>query len=46
MSPDYTLFSESSAVGFKVSVEQTKEVVDFWNKCSGEILSIIKVRFR
>ncbi len=32
--------------GFKVSVEQAKEITDFWNKCSGEILSIIKARFR
>ena len=30
--------------GFKVSVSQAKEIIDFWDKCGKEIIKIIKTK--
>ena len=32
--------------GFKISVAQTEEIVNFWNKCSKEIISLIKEKMK
>ena len=36
--------NDASYRGFKVSVEQAKEIIDFWNDCMVEALKIIKGR--
>ncbi len=28
--------------GFRTSISQTEEILDFWNKCGGEILKILR----
>ena len=37
-----TIRHDANYRGFRVSVSQAKEIIDFWNKCGKEILEIIK----
>lgn len=37
-----TIRHDANYRGFRVSVAQTKEIIDFWDKCGKEILEILK----
>ncbi|MBI4147333.1 hypothetical protein HY494_01630 [Candidatus Woesearchaeota archaeon] len=41
-----TIRNDANYRGFKVTVAQAKEIVEFWDKCSQEIIALVKQKLK